>query len=53
MNYPTSKKDVIQHTQQNKGKVDDVDNVINTLNRIPEKDYQSMADIEHEFGQVK
>ena len=52
IDYPANKKDIIRHAQQKGGEIDDANSVINTLNRIRDRDYNSMADIEHEFGQV-
>ena len=44
----------MQHIQQNKGRVeDDIDTVIDAINQISDKQYNSMADVEHEIGQVR
>ncbi len=49
INYPASKLDIIEHAR---GNADD-DQVIEVLERIPDRQYGNMADLEKGVGQVE
>ena len=50
VDYPASKKDLINHAQ-NKG--DGNKEVMNALNQLPEKDYNSPVDVSKEVGKIE
>jgi deoxyribose-phosphate aldolase len=56
IDFPVGKDDLVKQIQQNKGEVEDDDNidtVIDIINQMSDKQYNSMTDVEHEVGQVK
>lgn len=53
IDFPANKNDLVKQAQQNKGTVENTDAVIDTIHQLPDKEYNSMADVEHEVGQVK
>ena len=53
IDFPANKNDLVNHASQNKGQTDDSDDVIDTIDQLPDKEYKSMADVEHEVGQIE
>jgi hypothetical protein len=54
IDFPANKDDIVQRIQQNKGKAEDsADSVIDIINQMADKKYNSMADVEHEVGQIE
>ncbi len=49
IDYPASKMDIIQTAKTNGAP----DNVVQLLNRLPERQYQRANEIEEEFGKMK
>ena len=50
VDYPASKKDLINHASNNKDKNDEV---MEVLNQLPEKDYHSPIDVTKEVGKIE
>ncbi len=53
LDFPKNKQDIVNYAEQNKEKVEDSDAVINTIKQIPDREYNGMADVEHEVGKLK
>jgi len=53
IDFSAKKNDLVKHAQQNKEQTENTDEIIDTINQLPDKEYNSMADVEHEVGQVK
>jgi len=49
MNYPASKQDLIEHAQKQGGKNN---KVVEVLNQIPDKEYNSPVDVTKEVGKI-
>ena len=49
VNYPASKQDLINHAQKQGNKND---KVVEVLNQIPEKEYQSPVEVSKEVGKI-
>ena len=54
IDFPANKDDIVQRIQQNKGKAEySADSVIDIINQMADKKYNSMAEVEHEVGQIE
>lgn len=53
IDFPANKNDLVNHAKQNKGQTEDSDSIIETINQLPDKQYNSMADVEHQVGKVE
>ncbi len=53
IDFPADKNDLVKRAQQNKGQTEDSDAIIDTINQLPDKKYNSMTDVEHEVGQIE
>ncbi|MHB0977273.1 MAG: DUF2795 domain-containing protein [Candidatus Aquicultorales bacterium] len=51
IHFPASKDAIVSHAQQGPGP--DTGDVMDTLNKIPDKQYNSPAEILKEYGNVK
>ncbi len=49
MNYPANKKQIVDKAKANNAP----QNVMDFLNRLPERQYQFPTDVEREFGKMK
>lgn len=49
VNYPASKQDLINHAQKQGNKND---KVVEVLNQIPDKEYQSPVEVSKEVGKI-
>lgn len=49
ISFPCGKQDIVDTARNNNAP----DNVIEWLDRLPDKDYNNVTDIEREFGQLK
>jgi hypothetical protein len=51
--FPKNKQDIVKYAEQNRGKTaGDPNVIIKMLNQIPNKEYNSIADLEHEVGRI-
>lgn len=50
LDYPASKQELIRHAQNNKDKNDEV---MDVLNQLPDKDYNSPVDVNKEVGKIE
>jgi hypothetical protein len=53
IDFSANKNDLVKYAKQNKGHTEDSDEIIDTIGQLPEKEYNSMADVEHEVGQIE
>lgn len=53
IDFPAHKNDLVDHATQNKDRTEDSQSVIEVINRLPEKEFNNMADVEHEIGKVE
>lgn len=53
IDFLTKKNNIIEHAKNNKDRIEDFDAVINTVNQISDRDYNSMANVEHEVGKIE
>ncbi|WP_413171179.1 DUF2795 domain-containing protein [Anabaena azotica] len=49
IDFPANKQKLVNHARDNKANQE----IIQILQEMPEREYDNMADVEHEFGQVK
>jgi hypothetical protein len=49
IDFPASKQDLVKHAQQKKASKE----VIKVFEQMPEKEYTTMREVEHEFGELK
>ena len=49
ISFPCSKQDILDTARNNSAP----DNVIEWLDRLPDKEYNNVTDVEREFGQIK
>ena len=47
------KSKVIDYAEKNKTKLDEAEQVINTLKEIPDKTYHNMAEVEKALGTIR
>ncbi len=47
--FPASKNDLVEHAREGKGP--DTDEVVNALEKLPDRQYNSPADVMHEVGE--
>lgn len=50
VDYPASKQDLIDHVKNSKG---DNQEVVEVMNKLPDKDYNSPVDVSKEVGQIE
>ena len=50
LDYPASQNDLIKHANNNKDKNEEV---MNVLNQLPDKDYNSPVDVTKEVGKIE
>ncbi len=48
-NYPASKQDLLKHVEQNKAD----DNIRSTIQQLPDRQYQTPADVSKEIGKIE
>ncbi len=48
-NYPASKQDLLKHAEQNKAD----DNIRSTIQQLPDRQYQTPADVSKEIGKIE
>ncbi|HEY7572428.1 MAG TPA: DUF2795 domain-containing protein [Nitrososphaeraceae archaeon] len=53
IDFPKDKTKVIEHAERNKTKLHLSENVIGTLNEIPDRTYHNMADVEKAIGNIR
>jgi hypothetical protein len=51
--FPKDKNKVIDYAEKNKTKLDEAEQVINTLKEIPDKTYHNMAEVEKALGTIR
>ncbi|ADI64079.1 DUF2795 domain-containing protein [Trichormus azollae] len=49
IDFPANKQKLVNHARDNNANQE----IIEILQEMPEREYDNMADVEHEFGQVK
>jgi len=49
INFPAKKQNLVQQAKKNQAE----DEVIQTIQKMPEREYRTMADVMHEYGQVE
>lgn len=49
IDFPANKENLVNHARQQNASQE----VIEVLEQMPEREYENMADVEHEFGQVR
>ncbi|WP_066381696.1 MULTISPECIES: DUF2795 domain-containing protein [unclassified Anabaena] len=49
MDFPGNKQDLINHARQKNASQE----IIETLQKMPEREYNNMADVEQAFGEVR
>ncbi len=49
IDFPVNKEGLVNHARQKKANQE----IIDTLQQMPEREYGNMADVEHAFGEVK
>lgn len=49
IDFPANKEDLVNHARDKKANKE----VINILQKMPEREYGNMADVEQAFGEVK
>ncbi len=49
ISFPCSKQDILDTSRNNNAP----DNIIDWLDRLPDKEYNNVTDVEREFGQIK
>jgi Protein of unknown function (DUF2795) len=50
--FPTKKKDLIEHAEANKSKLYAAEEVIQVIRKLPDRTYNDMADVEKAVGEV-
>ncbi len=53
ISLPKKKDEVIAYAKKNKGKLDKVEEVLETINEIPNKTYHTMAEVEKAVGEIR
>ncbi|HZA06873.1 MAG TPA: DUF2795 domain-containing protein, partial [Nitrososphaeraceae archaeon] len=53
IDFPKNKSKVIDYAEKNKMKVDEPEDIINTLREIPNKTYHNMVDVEKALGEIR
>jgi Protein of unknown function (DUF2795) len=51
--FPEDKRKIVEYAERNKRKVDEAEEVIDTLREIPDRTYHSMADVEKALGEIR
>jgi hypothetical protein len=51
--FPKSKKELVERAKENKDKVDNAELVINTVKELPAKTYRSMTDVEAALADIR
>ncbi|MFM2061895.1 MAG: hypothetical protein RLZZ507_1565 [Cyanobacteriota bacterium] len=49
IDFPANKQDLVDHAREKNANQE----IIDVLQQMPEREYENMADVEHEFGQVR
>jgi hypothetical protein len=49
ISFPKNRQDILNHIEQNKGKIENADSVIKTISVLPARDYNSLKDFENEL----
>ena len=49
ISFPKNRQDILNHIEQNKGKIENADSVIKTISVLPARDYTSLQDFENEL----
>ena len=49
ISFPKNRQDILNHIEQNKGKIENADSVIKTISVLPARDYNSLQDFENEL----
>jgi hypothetical protein len=49
ISFPKNRQDILNHIEQNKGKIENADSVIKTISVLPARDYISLQDFENEL----
>jgi hypothetical protein len=53
IDFPKDKSKVIDYAEKNKSKVEEPEEIINTLREIPDKTYHNMVDVEKALGEIR
>jgi hypothetical protein len=53
IDFPKNKSTIIDYAEKNKMKVDEPEDIINTLREIPDKTYHNMVDVEKALGEIR
>lgn len=51
--FPKQKKELLQYTQDNKKDADYAEMLLKVLNKVPDRTYDSIYDIEREIGKAQ
>ncbi len=51
IDFPASKNDLVEHAREEKGS--DTDEVVDQLEKLPDRQYNSPADVMHEISEVE
>ncbi len=51
IDFPADKKKIEQYAEQNQSKVQSARDILDAIHRLPDRQYQSMADVEKNFRQ--
>jgi hypothetical protein len=49
IDFPANKRDLVNHAREKNANQE----ILDVLQQMPEREYDNMADVEHEFGQVR
>ncbi len=51
IDFPARKSDLVEHARETEGP--DTDEIVNTLEKLPDRRYNSAADVMHEVSEVE
>jgi hypothetical protein len=51
--FPKDKNEIVNYAEKNKHKLSEVEEVLDTINKIPDKDYHNMVEVEKALGDIK
>jgi hypothetical protein len=51
--FPKSKHDIVNYAEKNKHRVDEIEEVLNTIKEIPGKKYHNMVEVEKALGEIR
>ena len=51
--FPKNKNELVDCANENKSKVEDAKEIINTIQELPDRKYQNMADVEEALGEIR